>query len=88
MSDPGSEGEDRRAFLEKAAKTALTAPAAALLLSASSRGAMASPYGGNNGNDGGSPGGQPGGPSGNFQDWWNNWWNNFWEDFWNRWRGR
>ncbi len=37
--------DDRRAFLAKAGKVAITAPAAALLLSASGRSAMATPYG-------------------------------------------
>jgi len=50
MQDEKSEA-DRRAFLERASQMAMTAPAAALLLAASQRQAMAAQYGGNgNGN--------------------------------------
>jgi hypothetical protein len=38
---------DRRAFLERASQMAMTAPAAALLLAASQRQAMAAQYGSN-----------------------------------------
>jgi hypothetical protein len=45
MSGDQGGGEDRRAFLERAGKTAVMAPAVALLLSAAGRNAMAAQYG-------------------------------------------
>jgi hypothetical protein len=44
MSDEMENVEDRRAFLERAGKTAMAAPAVALLLSAAGRQAMAGQY--------------------------------------------
>ncbi len=62
------EQEGRRRFLEKAGKIAVTAPAAALLLSASGQFSMASAYGGGNGgprgNNGFGNGGTDGTPNG------------------------
>jgi len=45
MPHPTNDDEDRRSFLEKAGKAAFTVPAAAMLLAAASKGAMANPYG-------------------------------------------
>ena len=62
-NDECKAAESRRKFLETAGKSALVAPAVALLLAASHRQAMAT-YGGGHGGGGGGHGGGHGGHGG------------------------